>query len=172
MPVTRSLDSPIARSLFKPAREFFADAAAATTTAGALPDAWPYYRLDDAASQGIFGLIVPPPDLKPGTSIAIRTVWVPNTTMTGAVRWSVNALIIQNGTIATATGTTTAVTGTSSAKTAAAKYEDSLGTIFTNVQLTDILRLDIRRLGADGADTMNSDQIRMMGLWLDYTAVR
>jgi hypothetical protein len=160
----------VSRSIFKPAREFFSDAAAASATAGALPDAWAYHRLDDAATQGFFGLMGAPDDIKNGSSVSMRVVWVANATTSGNVRWSVNTLVLADGANATATGTTTTATGDStSSKTAAYKYTDNIGTVFSSVSKGDVLRISIRRVGGDGADTF-ADNIRAMGFWLDYTA--
>jgi hypothetical protein len=70
----------------------------------------------------------------------------------------------------TAAGTTVAFTGSSAARTASVIVVESAQQLLASVSSGDIIRLNIRRIGADAADTYVGN-VNILGWFYDYTAI-
>lgn len=141
------------------------------TTVGTLPDGILSQALADAATQGVFFPIQVPLDYVPATAITYNIYWTPSATdgSAHAVRWSTDVLgaLVAGSTVSSA-GTTTAWTGTASAKTADQVQIETAQTLVASATAGDIIRTDIRRLGADGADDYVG-AVRVIGVKINYT---
>lgn len=158
------------RTLYIPAQAMSLDSGTAAVV-GAVPDAVNVVALADAATQGAAFSFAIPQDWASG-NLTCAPVWAPGATDGTAhtVRWSYDAKRnIALGDISAA-GTTTAWTGNSLARTANQIVFDAatglgIGSTFV---ANDIIRMNIRRVGADGADTYVG-VVNLIGCLIAYT---
>jgi hypothetical protein len=136
---------------------------------GTVPNSVPAARLADAASQGIVFLVAVPADGVTG-AMNIIIVWTPQATVAAsAVRWEITAKVIASASDVTAAGTTTTFTGASSTHTVDIEYQEASTQILASVAANDIVKLEVRRLGSDAADTLTTGA-DLIGCFLLYTA--
>lgn len=143
-----------------------------STTRGSAPDATALVSLADGATQGTtFFPVQVPRDAKPASPLTIILSWEAGSTdaVAHTVAWSVDALILSSGIAANAAGTTTAFTGTSSAHTQFQMFYESATQILASVNPGDVIRVNVRRVGADGTDTYVG-AVEHLGAELQYTA--
>jgi hypothetical protein len=161
----------INRSFFIPAKNMTADAGTPGTI-GAVPDKTDIIALANAATQGAYFDIAMPSDAITGT-VAIQPIWVAETTDGTAhtVRWDMTLRILDhNSNNWTTAGTTVAWTGVSGARTANFGVHES-GQVTTGVSpaATDIVRCEVRRIGADALDTYVG-VVNLAGVRVVYSA--
>lgn len=147
-----------------------ADAGVASKV-GVEPDAATAWLLADAATQGMYGQFGMPADAKAATAINATIFWSPQGAVTGAVRWSLDALAFGAGNDVRAAGTTTAFTGSSAARTVGTIVAEATTQILASTNAGDIIRFNVRRIGADAADTYASGVLVVM-IRIDYTATQ
>lgn len=140
---------------------------------GTAPDNTEIITLADAATQGVvFGFAIPG-DWVAASAVTLQNIyWAPSATDGTAhtVRWSVDAKHVPSLTDITAAGTTNAFTGPSSAKTANQLQIEAPGQgLGTPAAAGDYLRINLRRLGSDGADTYVGN-VQLVGVRIQYTA--
>lgn len=138
---------------------------------GTVPSAIAGIRLDDGVTDGFYFSRHVPSDAVAGQPLTITIFWVPVATDAGsnAVRWSVEAAAIAAGTDATAAGTTTAFTGSAAARTANITVVETTTQILAAVNAGEMVKVNVRRLGADAADTYVGN-LWVIGVRLNYTA--
>jgi hypothetical protein len=138
---------------------------------GAAPDATRIVTLANAATQGAFWQFLVPADWASGV-ISVQPIWIPSATDGTAhtVRWSMVAASLAAGINSGVAGTTVAWTGSSAARTQGVVVADTLtSTTLTPAAAGDLMRVNLRRVGADGADTYVGD-VDLVGLVISYTA--
>ncbi len=161
----------VTKGIFLSTRNALTDSSTASAR-GTAPDATALTSLADAATQGTtFFPVQIPRDAKPASPLNIVLSWEAGTTDASAhtVAWSVDALILSSGVAANATGATTAFTGTSSAHTQFQMFYEPATQILASANPGDVIRLNVRRVGADGADTYVG-AVEQVGAELQYTA--
>jgi hypothetical protein len=144
-----------------------------STPIGTAPDIIAAVALADAATQGFHFTIATPNDWSSG-AITYTIYWSPGATdaVAHTVRWSADILKLVTGTTTVlAAGTTTAFTGGSAARTVNVLYNETAQTLYTPTTVGELVRCDIRRVGADAADTYVG-VVRVHGVLLSYTATR
>lgn len=143
---------------------------ATNANVGSVPAALPILRCADAASQGVIYLAHVPMDAVAAQPLNAIVYWAPQASVGGttSVRWEITALVI-NGVAVSGAGTTTTWTSPAQAHTIAVEEAEASQQILASVSAGDRVRIEVRRLGSDGADTMTTgaDQI---GIQLLYTA--
>jgi len=125
----------------------------------------------DAATSGAFWSWQVPDDYLSGV-ISVRPLWSPAATdgVAHTVRWSVSAKELATGSDVTAAGTTTAFTGISAARTVNILVTENLqSTGVTPSGAGARMRIELQRIGADGADTYVG-AVRLLGLIVSWTA--
>jgi hypothetical protein len=140
-------------------------------TIGAVPDALLTVALADAATQGLYAAFVVPPDYASG---AINYVlwWIPGATDGTAhtVRWSTDVKgALVPGSDMSAAGTTTAFTGASAARTVNVLVKEAAQQALASATAGDVVKINVRRLGADAADTYVG-VVNLAVLEIQYTA--
>jgi hypothetical protein len=142
----------------------------ATVLGTALPAQIPCINLPDAATSGCLSQFLVPKDAVAGQPLSISLRWAAVTTdgTSHAVRWSINAYVMVAGAVVDAAGTTTVFTGASAARTAKFAVIEADTQILASVNAGDDVRLNIRRVGADAADTLVSD-VRLYKVKVSYT---
>jgi hypothetical protein len=126
----------------------------------------------DAITSGCITTFVMPDDAQTAL-ISIRPMWVPDTSdaTPHTVRWQMIVLDITTADV-TSAGTTITWTGGSAARTANVAvvdvYQATTGVV--TIGAGDLVRIEIQRLGADGADTYVGGVV-LLGLHIDYQAV-
>jgi hypothetical protein len=146
----------ITRSMFIPVKGMTADAGTPGTI-GAVPDKTDIIALADAATQGAYFDIFMPEDTNTGTGITVQPIWVAGTTdaVAHTVRWDMTMRILDhNNNNWTTAGTNIPWTGDSNARVANFGVHES-GSASTGMTFTprDIIRCEVRRIGANAADT-------------------
>jgi hypothetical protein len=138
---------------------------------GTAPDIIPAIDLADAATQGTAAAFAIPPDAVPGQPLLAAPHWIAsaNDGTPHTVRWSADCLILVAGSSATAAGTTVAYTGDSAARSINAVYMETPVQWLAAVNPSDVIRADLRRVGADAADTFVGT-VRLTGVMFSYTA--
>lgn len=154
------------RSVFMSASEFEQAEASAALTAGGI-DIAPHWLLDAAAVESVVGTFIVPEDYATGDITAKVYFSMVSATSGNVVihhRW----LTVADGEDMTAGGTsaenTVAVPGTAGLL----KIHSHTNTI-SGVAAGENVRVNIRRIGSDGADTATGD-MRLYGVKLEYTA--
>lgn len=164
----------VTRTLWIPGDVLASNLDSGTSSAiGTAPDIGKTVSLADAATQGFYFSVAVPNDWSTG-AIQYTIYWSPGSTdaSTHTVRWSTDAIkLVPGTTLVNAAGTTTAFTGTSAARTVNVLYTEPAQTLLTPTAVGDLIRANIRRLGADGADTYVG-AVRVHGVLLTYTATR
>lgn len=148
-----------------------ADAGTPSVQGAATPNQVSTWLLADAATQGMFGQFTMPWDTVANTNISIAILCGPVTTVAGAtaVRWSINALKLAAGVDSGAAGTTTTFTGSNAARTLRIMWLETETQILTGLTAGDLVRLNVRRVGADAADTYTGG-VHVVGIRVTYTA--
>jgi hypothetical protein len=138
---------------------------------GTVPDAVLGMDLVDAATQGTVATFAIPSDAVPGQPLLASPYWIAsaNDATPHTVRWSADCLILAAGSSAIVAGTTVAYTGDSAARTINVLVTETAVQWLAAVNPADVIRADIRRVGADAADTY-SGTVRLVGVMLTYTA--
>ena len=160
----------ITRSLMRFAEDATLDGATFVSL-GASPDQSRAVAYADAATSGAFWMIPIPSDWASG-AISVAPVWVPGSTdaVAHTVRWSYVAKLVDSASTITTAGTTTTWTGTSAARTVnVVVYESGSTTGITPNAVNQMMRLEVRRIGADAADTYVG-VVNLVGLIVTYTA--
>jgi hypothetical protein len=136
---------------------------------GIPPNAVDGVSLANGLTSGAYCNFIMPVDVTTGT-ITVRPIWVPSATDGTAhtVRWQMNTKII-SATDVTAAGTSTPWTGDSATRTINVEVLETGGTSGISPAANDRVRLEIQRVGADGADTYVGD-VYLIGLRIDYLA--
>jgi hypothetical protein len=160
----------LTRTFFMSTPENTINDSATNNAAGTAPDAIQRSSLADAATQGQSFKLVVPADWASG-AITYQPYWIPSATDASAhaVRWSSDVLEVAALADPSASGTTTAWTGTSSAKTALQLQIEAAQTLLTPTTAGNLIRFNLRRLGADGADTYVGT-VGLLGVLFSYTA--
>lgn len=142
------------------------------SSVGTAPNLIQRDTLTDGATQGFFLTTMTPRDWSTGV-IQYTILWSPNSTDASAhsVAWSTDVLEVPAGTDVTATGTTSTFTGTAAARTQNVLVVESTQTLLTPSAANTLLRVDIRRVGGDVADTYVGN-ISVVGIRFDYTATQ
>lgn len=147
------------------------DTGSAASGLGTNPDAVPVLTLADAATSGGVWTFAVPHDWASGVLTA-QPIWAPGSTdaVAHTVRWSLDVKALAAAADVTAAGTTTNFTGTSAARTANLVVKDTAtSTGVTPAAVGDLIRLNLRRIGADGADTYVG-VVNLLGVLITYTA--
>jgi hypothetical protein len=163
--------STMTRSLWIPSAFMILDSASATTI-GTAPDAIRVAAMADAVTQGVYATFQMPMDAV-GGAVTIRPVWSPATTISSshAVRWQMDIRRLNSGDV-TAAGTAIAWTENVAAWTAHYVNKPA-GQNSDTVQPAagDVVRLNLRRLGGDAADTATTS-VNLIGIIIEYVAIR
>jgi hypothetical protein len=143
--------------------------AASGVRMGVPPNVVDGIALVNGVTSGAYFNFIMPVDVITGL-IKVRPIWVPSaTTAALTVRWQMNIRVISAADV-TAAGTSVAWTGASAARTANVEVmepgQDSTG---VSPVAEDRVRLEIQRVGGDGADTYTGD-VYLIGVRLDYSA--
>lgn len=158
------------RKLFLMANDGKLDAATAANL-GASPDLTAAIAYADAATQGAFWTFLVPADWTSG-NITIQPVWSPGSTdaVAHTVRWSAIAKALGAGINVATAGTTVTFTGASAARTASVLvYDTATSLTIAPAAAGDLMRLELRRIGADAADTYVG-VVNLIGVIVSYTA--
>jgi hypothetical protein len=149
-----------------------ADGGTTSVHGTAVPNQVSTWLLADAATQGMFGQFGLPSDTKANSNLSATIIWTPVTTDGTAhtVRWSINAFSITNGATIDTAGTTTTFTGASAARTVKVAVFETTTQFLTGVNAGELVRFNLRRIGADAADTYVGS-VHVEGIRIDYTAV-
>lgn len=142
-------------------------------TLGASPDLTRVIAYADGATQGAHWSFMVPADWASG-GLTVVPVWSPGATDGTAhtVRWSFKAKKMDAGSTVTAAGTTTTFTGDSAARTVdVLVYETGSSMNVTPAAAGDLQRIEVRRIGADAADTYVG-VVNLLGLIVSYTATQ
>lgn len=140
------------------------------TSVGSAPDHVQVLQLADAATQGGTWDFEVPLDWDSGT-FTVQPVWAPGSTDASShtVRWQVKCKTRGAGGDVTAAGTATAWTGSSAARTQNLMVKDtSQDTGVTIGGTGNLLAINIRRIGADAADTYVG-AVNLLWVVLTYT---
>jgi len=119
--------------------------------------------LFDAAGIEVVALVVQLPHAyKEGSSLEPHVHWMKTTSAAGNVKWQMRYKMMKIGEVADAGFTTLtasdAVSGTVDSNTAGQHLITSFGSISgTGLQISDMLCIELSRLGNDGADTYGAD---------------
>ena len=153
------------------ARPYMTADGATASTLGTLPDQVPTYRLDDGATQGAYCTFGIPFDAVSGQPLSAEVIWAPVSTDASAhsVRWSIDAFQMPDGANVGTAGTTTTWTGDAAARTATFKVTETIQQILASVNPGGSIRFNIRRVGADGADTYVGN-LHLLDVRFSYTA--
>lgn len=165
-----SLHNDITRLLYLGAMDGFTDSSTLANI-GSTPDLTRVLALANAATQGAFWAFAVPDDWASG-AITVQPVWSPGSTdaTPHTVRWTYVAKAIAAGSTVTAAGTTVAWTGSSAARTAGVVvYDTATSTTLTPAAAGDLFRINVQRIGADGADTYVG-VVNLIGILVSYTA--
>lgn len=166
--------APKTRKLWLPAQDAALDGSALALL-GTVPNAIQIITLADAATQGAFWTFAMPADYDSGAGvpIAIAPHWAPAAVdaVAHTVRWSTNSIAPLTG-VLSAAGTTTNFTGVSAARSTigALQVETAVSTGLTPASSGLIVRMNLRRLGADGADTYVGI-VHLAGAMIHYPAI-
>jgi hypothetical protein len=157
------------RALFVDGSTFRMDAATGVKL-GTPPNAIDGVQLADGLTSGAYCNFTMPVDVITGT-VTVRPMWAPGATDGTAhtVRWQMNIKVLNAGDV-TAAGTTVTWTGVSATRTVNVEVLET-GQVSTGVSPVagDRVRLEIQRLGADGADTYVG-AVNLLGVRIDYAA--
>lgn len=125
-----------------------------------------------SATTGIMFEFFTPNDWASG-AVTYVIGWSPGGTDAVAhpIRYSVAVRELTSGSDCTAAGTTTAWTGSSAVRTANLTYYEPEQTLYTPSAANVLVRVNLRRLGADAADTMTATS-RIHGIQIRYTATQ
>jgi hypothetical protein len=135
------------------------------TTVGSAPNAVRTISLADAATQGIWWEFSVPWWWS-SLALLVQPLWLPGSTDASAhtVRWSFMAKSTAAGSDPTAAGTTQTWTGASAARTANVLVKEAAtSTAVTPSAVGDLFQINVRRLGADAADTYVG-AVRLVGV--------
>jgi hypothetical protein len=138
---------------------------------GASPSLVRVAGLADAATQGIFWSADIPDDWAAG-DLSAQIVWSPGATDGTAhtVRWTLTARVVRNALALFGGPVTTTFTGLSGARTQDMPVFETA----TNLGLApiqgDMLRFEVQRIGADGADTYVGT-VNVIGVILGYVSM-
>lgn len=158
----------IARTLFLPVLDVVNDGGTVATR-GTAPDALRVITLADAASTGCIWARAVPGDWASG-AITCSIYHAGQTTTTGTVRWTIDAISVAAASSVVAAGTSASFTG-ASVTTADLLVKEAAQTTVTPAAAGDLFRISVRRIGGDGADTYAAST-SLIGILLSYTAVQ
>lgn len=134
---------------------------------GTLPDALRVITLADAATSGALWVFEVPNNWASG-AIGVEIWHAGQTTAGGVVRWSIDMDTIAEGASVVAAGTTVAFNG-QAPTTADLLVKEAIQTLETPAAAGDMIRLSVRRIGADAGDTYAAST-SLIGVRLTYTA--
>lgn len=151
------------------AQDLVADGPTLTTT-GTAPEQIRQFPLTATGTNGAFGQIPVPADAVAASPLSIEIIYKASSSSTATVVWSVNALAAPtDGSVdIIGAGTTTGINGGDLARTADRVYLET-AQILASVSAGSIIRVNVRRLGDDAADTYGGTA-RLLGIRLLYTA--
>jgi hypothetical protein len=157
-------------SLFIPVTDGTVDSGTMASI-GTVPSAIRVCTLADAATQGIFWTFPLPADWATG-DLTATLIWSPGSTdaVAHTVRWTLTARPIRNGLAQFNAPTTTTFTGASAARTQDTTVYDTPTALGISPAAGDLVRLNVRRIGADGADTYVG-AVNLLGVSLSYLAI-
>lgn len=138
---------------------------------GASPDQTRVVAYADAATQGAYWTFEVPDDWDSGV-ISAGIFWAPGATdaVAHTVRWQFVAKMIDSASTVTNPGTTTTFTGNSGTRTVNVVVQESgSSTGVTPSAGSRLFRLEVRRIGADAADTYVGT-VNLIGVLVTYTA--
>lgn len=162
----------VTRTIYVPERAISQNDGGTNTSPGTNPDVIGALSLADGLTQGFYFHIGVPSDWSSG-AITYKIYWVPGSTdaVAHTVRWSTDVLEVAAATDVTSAGTTSVFTGSSAARTINQMVIETSQTLLTPTAVNNLIRADIRRVGADAADTYVGAVIAL-GVLLTYTANR
>lgn len=157
-------------SLFLPVTEGTVDSGTMASI-GTVPNSIRVCTLADAATQGIFWTAPLPADWATG-DLTATLIWSPGSNDASAhtVRWTLTARVIRNALAEFNAPVTTTFTGASAARTADTTVYDTATALGLSPAAGDLLRLNVRRIGADGADTYVGS-VHLLGVSLSYLSI-
>jgi hypothetical protein len=158
--------SNITRSLFLPVGDVTTDGGTIAVR-GTAPDALRVLTLADAASSGHSWTFAVPDDWASG-ALAWEIWHAGQTTTSGSVRWTVDVLSAAEGASIVAAGSSSSFTGQAPTTADLLVKETVLGLV-TPAAAGDLIRVNVRRIGADGADTYAAST-SLIGVLVTYTA--
>jgi hypothetical protein len=141
------------------------------TALGAVPDQIMTLRYADAATGDAYWSFIIPSDWASGV-ITAQPYWSPGSTdgVAHTVRWQYGAASKAVGGDVDSAGTTTAWTGASATRTATIMVIDTAtSTGVTPGAAGELFKLNVARIGADGADTYVGT-VDLVGVLITYTA--
>ena len=158
--------SNITRQLFLPVLDVINDGGTIATR-GTAPDALRVLTLVDAASAGMSWVFAVPDDWATGALTC--EIWhAGQTTAGGVVRWTIDSLAAAEGASVVAAGTSASFTG-QAPTTADLLVKEAVQNLITPAAAGDLVRVNVRRIGADGADTYAAST-SLIGILVGYTA--
>jgi len=158
----------ITRQLFLPVLDVVNDGGTIATR-GTAPDALRVLTLADAASTGMSWVFAVPDDWASG--VLTCEIWhAGQTTTTGSVRWTIDSLAAAEGASVVAAGTSASFTG-QAPTTADLLVKEAVQNLITPAAAGDLVRVNVRRIGADGADNYAAST-SLIGILVGYTAVQ
>lgn len=164
----------VVRSIFISKTQMEADPSATATSSnfGTSPDGYSAWVCADAATRGVFATVELPADAKASSPVNLVIEWTASLSENSTVvQWSVNANARAHSESLIVAGTTTAFTGISQNRINHTLTQETSTEILASADAGELIRLNVRRLGSDAADTYTGDA-RIVGLRLTYTAVQ
>lgn len=158
----------ITRKFFLPVLDVVNDGGTVATR-GTAPDALRVVTLADAASTGMSWVFNVPSDWASG-AMTCEITHAGQTTTGGAVRWTIDSQIVAEGASIVAAGTSATFTGATLA-TADLLVIEAAQDLETPTAVTEIMRVNVRRIGGDGADTYAAST-SLIGILIGYTATQ
>lgn len=158
----------ITRKLWLPVNDGVVIDGGTLTTTGAAPDEIRTINLADALTQGAAWSFVF--DDWASGALSVQIYWAGTTTMAGNVRFNLQTKLLTSGNDITGAGTAVAFTSATQ-PTANQLIKETLTSTTITPANGDLLKIGVRRLGADGADTYTGVVI-LIGIMLSYTAVQ
>lgn len=164
-----SYHTNLTRQLWLPVNDGAVIDGGTLSSLGTAPDIIRTISMADAATSGASWGLTVPGDWASG-ALTAEIFFVGASTTSGSVRWSVVSREVAEGADITTAGTT--VTQTSQAPTTAnlLVVEPSI-TLITPNAAGRLVKLNVRRLGTDGADNYAAT-IHLLGVLLSYTATQ
>ncbi len=159
------------RSIYFMSRAMFVNDGATNAAVGAAPDIVAVSQTADAATSGVYWNFVVPADWS-GGPLQYAIYWTPGATdgVAHTVQWSTDTAEYAAGAAVGAAGVTTAWTGSSAARTTAQLVIEPLQTLLVPVLAGNLVKVNIRRLGADALDTYVGT-VNIVGVRVDYASL-
>jgi hypothetical protein len=159
----------VVRSVFMPINDGVVLDGGTLASRGTAPSIIRCITLADAATSGAAWAWEVPESWVAATSLSVVIYHAGQTTTTGTVRWSIETISVATGANITSAGTTVAFTGASVTTADLLVKEALTDTGVTPAAIQHVVRINVRRLGADGADTYAAST-SLLGISISYTA--